>query len=472
MLSRAADLVPRWAVYALWGVLALVLFDPKLSVGGDDATYILLSKAIASGDGLVEIWTPGRPAHTQYPFLFPLLLSPLSLLGVSAPWLKVVPLVAAAMSLLLSRQLFGDKRVVALLAVNPIFLACSRWVLSELPFLAFASLSFVAMQRWERSERRRDFLLGLVAAVAALHVRTAGVALVGGIVAWLLLQRRLRAAVGFAFASATLSLPWWLRNQSYPGGGYGSVIALIDPYRPDLGTISAGDLVERVGRNASLYFFEHLPKLVAPGLSHWLLSVVLLAVLALAFKHGARAHDCFIVCTFVMLLLYPSAWADARMLLPLLPFLLATLLRVVPSWLLFIPALVTTASDIPANLRMLTAYAEGDVHAGYPPAYRHFFTAAAWVGEHTEERTVVVSRKPSLFALTSGRRAFCYPFSTDTKRVTNALLSADIVMIEPLSQTGELYLRPAIEALSTEVLFETADPPTYAIRVREAASPR
>jgi hypothetical protein len=39
-------------------VLAILSFDPRTFLGGDNATYILLAKSIASGHGYRDIWTP------------------------------------------------------------------------------------------------------------------------------------------------------------------------------------------------------------------------------------------------------------------------------------------------------------------------------------------------------------------------------------------------------------------------------
>ena len=60
---------------AIYIVLSFLLFDPKLGTGGDNVVYTILAESLISGKGYKNIYIPDEPAHTQYPFGFPLLLS-------------------------------------------------------------------------------------------------------------------------------------------------------------------------------------------------------------------------------------------------------------------------------------------------------------------------------------------------------------------------------------------------------------
>lgn len=68
----------RFLVYVIVGLgfsLAMLLFDPKLYTGGDNATYLCLAKSLLAGDGYKDIYMPEEPPHTQYPPGYPLLLA-------------------------------------------------------------------------------------------------------------------------------------------------------------------------------------------------------------------------------------------------------------------------------------------------------------------------------------------------------------------------------------------------------------
>ena len=81
---------PRWweTPQALRGIPLLVIaaslvvgvwtFDPKLSLSGDNAEYIILARSLAQGEGLTHINSPDPGPATKFPFGFPLLLAPLA----------------------------------------------------------------------------------------------------------------------------------------------------------------------------------------------------------------------------------------------------------------------------------------------------------------------------------------------------------------------------------------------------------
>ena len=54
----------------------LLMLDNYPVTGGDQPFYILLGKSLSIGQGYSEIWSVGNPAHTKFPFLFPVILVP------------------------------------------------------------------------------------------------------------------------------------------------------------------------------------------------------------------------------------------------------------------------------------------------------------------------------------------------------------------------------------------------------------
>src|ERR1700692_3909863 len=64
---------------ALFGTAPLYLMSLSsyLSTEGDNAIYIILAKALATGHGFTNIQGPTPRIESQYPFVFPLLLAPI-----------------------------------------------------------------------------------------------------------------------------------------------------------------------------------------------------------------------------------------------------------------------------------------------------------------------------------------------------------------------------------------------------------
>lgn len=491
------------AVLILFIVLSLLMFDPKPFVGGDNAAYVSLSKSLVQGKGLTEIWTPGGRPHTQYPFGFPLLLSPISLLKLPYAWYKLIPWLSGLLSLLALGLLIKDGKKahyivpVFLLAINPYFLEYTHWVLSELPFTLFVLLTFFLLQRWEKSGRH-IWLIGMIlSAVLTNYIRSAGIALYLGIFIYLLFKRKFKASAIFMAGCIALTLPWALRNSHYgTSGGYLEQFLMRDPYQPELGFLGIGGLFQRFFTNVNIYFTNVIPRMLFPsadgwGLSGGLIVITLLAVipamatLIVRIIKNPRGYDWFVLIYLGMSMLWPEAWSDIRFLLPLLPFLLLYLAQAYQYVISFIfkknalwPAviilLIIAAANVSADWNRIDSnlearkYYSQDKYSGYDPAWRSFFTAAEWVKNNTPENIIVVSRKPTLFYLKAERKTFCYPFTTNQDSLLRAIERADLVMVEPVSGTGQRYLIPAVQPLldkKYKIIYANGNPPTYVLQV-------
>ena len=218
--------------------LALARFDPYLFTGGDNAQYYALARALATGQGYVDLVAPGAPPHTQYPPGFPALLVPLYLLfDGSYVALKLVPMTAAALLLwavyLVARR---DPAVPGWVAAGTVWMVglyeafqlYAHRVMSDMPYVALAVLALAVLQRAASDERGdrldRYWLIGCALALAAFYVRSAGVTLLTAIVAWALLRRRWKRAALAAGMFTAFSLPWFLWGRLAPvGGGAGGV---------------------------------------------------------------------------------------------------------------------------------------------------------------------------------------------------------------------------------------------------------
>ncbi|HBE73121.1 MAG TPA: hypothetical protein DDW31_03385 [candidate division Zixibacteria bacterium] len=490
-------------VLALYAVLSLLLFDPKPFVGGDNAAYAALSESLVQGKGLTEIWSPEQRPHTQYPFGFPLMLAPFALLKLPYAWYKLAPWLAGLAGILLSWLLLkkhGALTALAaclFLAMNPHYLEFGHWVLSELPFLALMLLSLWLLARWEETGWWPWFLAAVLAAAASIHVRSAGMALLAAIPLHLVLRGKIRWAAIFLAGGAALMVPWALRNAHYgTSGGYLEQFLMLDPYQPGLGRAGLGELVSRVGLNLKLYLTSVWPQLVFPSMSGrgpggaWFLWLVLLTgPVFLGAVSGVRhgwAGGWLLLGYLALSVLWPVAWTDRRFALPLLPFLLfflfhgyRALLSIAfrQAWryaaavvlaLLAIANIVPVLAQLGPNMKMQSEYRRGDRLAGYDPQWRSFFQAAGWVKSNTPGDAIVVSRKPQLFHLASGRSSYCYPFTVDQDSVHRALKNADYVMVEPVSGTAQRYLIPAVQPQIDRlyrVVHAAGNPPTYVLQV-------
>jgi hypothetical protein len=466
-----ALLLLAYAGFALGG------FDPTLSLGGDDARYLVLADALASGRGYRDLHMPGEPLHAFYPPLYPALLVPIRAAGGGLVASKALSLLAGACAVVFGYALArrrvgfaGACGVGAALALNPTLQGLSHETLSEACFLAFvlASLCFA-----ESAPRRRDTALAIACAACAYLTRSAGIALLAALpLAWWIEGRR-RAALAAAGAGACAMAAWMLYAASVPergGPGYLDVMFLVDPYAPERGRLGLGGVLARSAGNALAYARDALPSLMAGGSGTAAVGVAgAVGLLALAGIGAVRslprprALECYAACYAGLLLLWSGTWPSARYLLPLLPALLVLALEAVAAlaasrgrWLVPAAGALLVLLALPHDLRSVARHQacrelrarEGDL-ACYPAPWRAYFELARWAGEHLPRDAVVVARKPHHFHFFSGLHADVYPFTSDASALHVFLdaTRASHVVLDGVGKETERYLVPAVRAL-------------------------
>ncbi len=241
----------------------LTLTSEIVGVFFDDAVYLLVAKAIASGQGFVYPQLPGTPAAIHYPPLFPLLLSVIWKIHPEFPanviWFKLVNPVllaaAAAGAVAVAREVFGVRPLLAMAVVLagtvsvPVHVLTTV-VLSEPLFLALLFPALLAADRLlapggdaaadaPHEVKWRAVLWASLLAAALVLTRTIGGVLVIATLLVLAPQRRWRAALAYAGVVALALLPWQLFVWRHaPGftpelrGSYGPYLEwLVEGYR-------------------------------------------------------------------------------------------------------------------------------------------------------------------------------------------------------------------------------------------------
>jgi len=376
----------RWittGLLALLAVLYLSVASKQLggNLGGDNAQYLLLAKALATGQGYVDLYLPDHPPHTKYPPLFPVLLIPCTWLG--SEQLLAIHLFICALALAIPFGMAGWARgqgysepaalaVLLLVATLPRLFAFLLHILSDLPFLVFCSISLWRMAKVNSQSRFLDLVLIVAATLAALFTRTAGIALAAAVGIEFLRRPELRGRrsaripwpvwffviVGLAFAA------WSLRNRLVSGisVGYVNEFLLRDANNPQLGYASPKELGLRF-LNRTTYYLPFMAMQVSIGSIFFLgtdnflfsLTPLLIPVL-IGFISRLRRPDRTAEWFFLFSAGLMCGWwyPDSRFILPLLPLASCYLLlgvRKIFAWIL--AGVRWTAA--PARSRALTA---------------------------------------------------------------------------------------------------------------------
>lgn len=297
----------------------------------DDAMYVVLARALASGEGYRFINLPGSPAATHFPPGYPAFLALVSFVAPAFPRNLVafkmanaaLLAVAAGFGYLLARRRLLMPEPAAVLATLMGALALpalllSGMVLSETLLLALLLPALLLAERAVADARPGSgklAVLGLLGGTMAL-VRTVGIAFPLGVALVLLLAgRRMRAAAIVLGVTTVVLMPWqwWVATHaaemptllagkygSYGGwlGSAGGVGALVAVAAASVGR----NLTELWGMTGTL--FSPVPAYPVRPLASGVV-VALLAAGAWRVRHRAPATVAVLVVYFGIVMLWP-----------------------------------------------------------------------------------------------------------------------------------------------------------------------
>lgn len=221
--SRVERLAPLVAAVLATAAVVLAIEPWPVGVFQDDGIYVVLARALASGEGFRFTQMPGAPHATHYPPGYPLFLAALWKAAPSFP--ENVTLFKFANAALVGCAAvltwwFGRRHAqlgpLGAGAAAVLFTACSPvvvlavMVMSEPLFMVGVIVALAAGERATRSGTVRDGAIAGAIGAALAMVRTLGILVVPATVLALLLRRRWQAAVATVVVAALGLLPWQL----------------------------------------------------------------------------------------------------------------------------------------------------------------------------------------------------------------------------------------------------------------------
>ena len=488
------------ALFALaFGLVYAFIFDSKLDMGGDNAGYYILGRALLQGEGYTNIHIPGTPAASHFPPGYPALLAVAMLFGKSFTWLKVVNGVLFGAALWWFRSI-AEKATgstafawvaVLLVGLNSHLLRSSTIMMSEIPYTAASILALWTLLRWDPESkafyRSYDFWLVVVLASAAFYIRTAGIALGAGIGLYLLFERRWAAAFTFGGAFFALYLPWVLRGRAVDAGSaYVDQLLSVNPYRPEEGQIDVSGLWDRIAENAGRYLGQELPNSMIPSLtvdynpeapvSHPFVGLLLLGLIVYGIVRLPKLRWLvagYVLASFAIFLVWPSVWYGVRFIQPLVPVLVLSALygawellrRVLPSWNPWWFAALGLL--LLAPVRTLNDEAKLD----YPMPYQNYFRLGEFAKANVPADAQFATTKPALWYLFAERKATRIPTEADPALFMQRLQEEGLnyVVVDQLGygSVGR-YFVPAYQAYPErfELVAQLPNPDTYIFKVK------
>ncbi|MCX7984576.1 MAG: hypothetical protein N3A63_06710 [Bacteroidetes bacterium] len=438
-------------VLVCWGFCAaLMLFDVKLSTGGDDATYILQANDfIKKGMLPIGFKSPG------YPMLLSILVF---LFGMNILVLKLSSLAFYIGSLISFYVIFRNRLEkstfllsIVLFASNLLVLQYACHTYSEMAFLFIELWVFHALFTVEERQQYESVLaISLVAllAMVGFYIRAIGATLPIAIVLWIFVARRWKQGILFIIVCAFLYTPMKVLEftRGQPVLAQSSDIFKINPYNPTLGMETFEGFLIRIRDNLFVYVNTLIPK--ALGLPHKeehaiatgilihdmtsilgiLFSLILFVGIVVALWKKERVLGILGLYAFVYILSISFAlqtlFVTPRMLVPMVPLFIPlflyglqhvlhrvlrtrnTITSSLKSWYtictvaLCVSTMVYLGDAVKHNLPILKANLKGDEFAGYTPDWVNYLKACRWIAKNLPKDSVgIICRKAELFRI-------------------------------------------------------------------------
>jgi hypothetical protein len=497
----APDRVAPLVLGALALAVAVLTITPwPVGVFQDDAIYVVLAKALASGDGYRMINLPGAPHATHFPPGYPFVLAALWKIFPSFPdnivVFKFVNALCLAGTAIVTYRFcrsrlelgpLGAFIASAVGTISVVVLMITGVVLSEpLYMLLVVPTLLVAERAAESGEARTAAWAGALIGLLAL-VRTVGVFLLPAALIVLLVRRRWRSAAILGIVAMAILIPWQLWISAYQGETPGPLVGKYGAYGPWLaeGYRAGGWSFARavLEKNAD-ELFGFLGYITLPVPPVWPRFISLGTVLAMLIV-GAAAAWRRIPTTILFLLGYGAvilAWPfePTRFALvwwPVLASLFVAGVRHVWRWRPSAAALqLVRVGSLAASVVVAGGYAtyngrgvrqkwwvniQSDAGTRAKPI-------AEWVARATRPDDVVISDHDLIVYLYAGRRAVPTATFTALGRITPLTPAQDAVILrEMLAQLRpRWYIATSQQGIETASLLAAEEPP----RLRYAGS--
>lgn len=482
----------NWFYYILFVFVFILvypyIFDSKLFLGGDNATYYSLAKGIASDFQYISSNHPLPSPTNHHPPGYPFILAIAIKLGVtSLTGLKIVSglflLGSVIVTFLLSFRFTNNKVFSGLIALatllNMHLLEYSSITMSEIPFVFFLLLTFYSFVKFVDSDYKLkswSFFLTVFGVIALIYIRTQGIAVIGAFVFYLILEKKFKIAGILAVCFILGYLPWQIRSSSLGGSSYVTQLLKVNPYEADSKKMDITDWGTRIKNNAVRYVSKEIPSLIFPvkptvyndpstgkplpasGVQ-WFLGCLVIGFSLFGIWNIKKARWLllsFFGANFVIFLLWPDVWFGIRFILPLAPLILIPFFVGIKSLLaLFIKHdFVQSGKVYPLfvlpyllfnypTINKLHGKAEGK-HA---TNWANYLLVAEWAKDNLKRTDVVVTRKPEIFFFIADTKTKTFPYTDDLDVLKADFDSLKVthVMFEQLgfSQTGK-YLYPLL----------------------------
>ena len=474
-------------IYYLSGV------TENLGLYGDDAGYVIWAKSIFNGGWLDYINEPSPRPGGYNIFVLPLFLSAVMHFTDNIFYLKLVPLIFSAASIIaiyfsLKKLNFKNNipLIVAILMVfNGLFFEYSHQIMAENVLIFFTFISFTAIEKYKDSNKIINIfaVISAAAGILAFFTRTAGVVSLITIILYFVILKNIRkiffiiSIIIIFFAIYSISMKAAGKSTGQGGNTYWNIIKMKSQYSPEAGARGGMDIVSDSLRKFAVYslrlssdavFYPSFKKIKPSIKSPYFISQVMLGLMISIFvlfglysrikdKSGyiVNSADIYFILTVSMLLLWQIY--SSRYLLAVLPLILAyafagifKLLGEKQFFYKFFLAAIIICGFL--NQLLIIYNEKNDI---IPNEWKYYY-AALYKIQNMETglsgNNLTACRKPTSYFVKSGYKikTIGYPMSLNPDEINNFMLKNNVKylvkdnFIISGSDTANKYLQPFI----------------------------
>jgi len=445
-----------WILFFISVIFTFLLFDLRVSVGGDDSEYIIRA------DNFIKDF---RYPSFQGP-LYPIVLSiVIWIFGINLPILKLVSAIFLAVQLYFTFAAFKNRIpssilifTLLLISINSNLLFYGSQTYSEAFFLMAQMLFFIFFFKHfvenkqivdYKKEIINCFFLGSIILSLGL-IKSIGFAALFVVIVFLAVEKRWKS-LSLSIAGFGLSFGIWqtlkflLWNDSKAQfSDQAATLFQKHPYDASKGLETIGGFIQRFIDNSNIYLSRQLfeifglrPELVQQGDSIGappvipLLTILVyfLFIYAIIWNFKKNKYLLFTgiylsVILGVTFIILQTLWESKRLIISVYPFMVMFILAGTYSFLkhkrlknfqllypiivivLFFSTLGTSISNIKEHQKIFKSHLQGNITAGMTPDWVNFINMSKWAADNIPQDKIIASRKPSISFIYTGRRFF------------------------------------------------------------------
>jgi len=422
-----------FSVTGLAFLMSMLLFNPDVSVGGDDSTYLESAYKFANGLAFPDWHGPFYPIFLSFFYL---------IFGFKIILFKMISVLFYTFSVFFTFKLFAKTANYFAAFVMSLFSAFSLMLLlyasttySEPMFMFMQSLLLYLYfdfndkePLWQQSGSKKIFIAYSALAVLAyltFQTRSVAVAVVPAIFVLLLIDKKKKPAFVFLGATAVFHLlvsvyrktVWHTASVSFMEQLDANF--LVDPYKPQRGYETFGGFVQRFWDNCTLYLSKHLMKLFgfkdydSRQYSVFLTVFIIAAFLICGFyiyKNNKKLFTVFgyvVVMVAVTFVMVQKLWDQERLIMIYFPMIAGLVLYSLNEGLKWKNSLVAKIfATVVFCMILRQTFSRGNFdltdnfsvgsYSTYTDDWSNYMKASKWAGENLPEGSVVACRKSQM----------------------------------------------------------------------------